>query len=33
MLSFEHEGGYRFKISSGGDGEIASIPFQVRAVP
>jgi hypothetical protein len=33
MLSFEHEGGYRFRISSGEDGEIASIPFQVRAVP
>jgi hypothetical protein len=32
MLPFEHEGGYRFRISSA-DGEIASVPFQVRAAP
>jgi len=32
MLPFEHEGGYRFRVSSAGD-EIASIPFQVRATP
>jgi hypothetical protein len=32
LLHFEHEGGYRFRISST-DGEIASVPFQVRTAP
>jgi hypothetical protein len=32
MLAFEHEGGYRFRISSA-EGEIASVPFQVRTAP
>jgi len=29
MTSFDHEGGYRFKVTSGED-ELASIPFRVR---
>jgi hypothetical protein len=29
MLTFQHEGGYRFKVTSG-DNELASIPFRVR---
>jgi hypothetical protein len=29
MLTFDHEGGYRFKVTSGDD-ELASIPFRVR---
>jgi hypothetical protein len=32
MLPFEHEGGYRFRVSSADD-EIASVPFQVRTTP
>jgi hypothetical protein len=32
MLPFEHEGGYRFRVKSG-DEEVASVPFQVRAIP
>jgi hypothetical protein len=31
MLEFGHEGGYRFKVTSG-DRELASVPFQVRTV-
>jgi hypothetical protein len=29
MLPFEHEGGYRFRVTSR-DAEIASVPFRVR---
>jgi hypothetical protein len=29
MTSFDHEGGYRFKVTSGED-ELASVPFRVR---
>jgi hypothetical protein len=29
MLTFDHEGGYRFKVTSGDD-ELASVPFRVR---
>jgi hypothetical protein len=29
MLTFQHQGGYRFKVTSG-DNELASIPFRVR---
>jgi len=29
MLSFEHEGSYRFRVTSG-DSELASVPFRVR---
>lgn len=32
LLSFEHEGGYRFKVTSG-EYELASIPFRVRTGP
>jgi hypothetical protein len=32
MLTFDHEGGYRFRVSSGDD-ELASIPLWVRATP
>jgi hypothetical protein len=32
MLTFDHEGGYRFRVSSG-DHELASIPLWVRATP
>jgi hypothetical protein len=31
MLTFQHEGGYRFRVTSG-DRELASIPLRVRAV-
>jgi len=29
MVSFPHEGGYRFRVTSG-DSELASVPFRVR---
>jgi hypothetical protein len=29
MLPFDHEGGYRFRVTSG-DRELASVPFRVR---
>ncbi len=32
MLTFDHEGGYRFRVTSGDD-ELASIPFRVRTMP
>ena len=32
MIPFEHEGGYRFRVTSGED-ELASVPFQVRIAP
>ncbi len=31
MITFDHEGGYRFKVTSG-EYELASIPFRVRTV-
>jgi hypothetical protein len=31
MLAFEHEGGYRFRVTSEGR-ELASIPLRVRAI-
>jgi hypothetical protein len=31
MLTFQHEGGYRFRVTSADD-ELASIPLRVRAV-
>jgi hypothetical protein len=32
MVSFDHEGGYRFKVVSQ-DRELASVPFRVRTAP
>jgi hypothetical protein len=31
LLTFDHEGGYRFRVSTG-DIELASVPLRVRAV-